>query len=712
MIGGASSDDGYYRINRIPAGTYTLIIRMMGYRTLIVHNLKVSPGGNRVVNIGLKKKVIPMREVRITGGGQGNLLQNEISLVGHEVISPREIVKGAGTLEDAYRALSNLPGVTSRNDFNTQLYVRGGSPDQNLILYNGVEILSPSRLFVVMGGGISLVNPDIVSTIDLAPGGFGVEYGNKMSALVQIRTRDGNKKKTSVRSSAALVTARAVAEGPINDGKGSWVLAGRRSFYDLLANNVYSKNYVFPFYYDLFAKLSYNFSQDRKMHLFYSHLGEGAKMYSIENENIDLLNSGTGNIFGLQYHSILSPSLAANMNLGYYSDQNDLKIYDTFTYRFGAKLNYDVNRLSLRGDLSYYPTKRLNVKTGAELLFNRTNVLWSIDWRNFVELPDSMQFHVDSFRSGAYWKAKFQFTSWFDVNFGIRYDYSTVYNEAEWNPRGKLRLSPRKDLTLWFATGKYSQFPDIMTIIGRGEPMDITKNSQELVAEQAYHNIFGTQWSYKSNIVTRLELYRKTFQRLLTTNDDNHYIPVNDGVGFAQGVEFTFRKIRDENDRLSFWLNYGYSEAKWKNAKYNNWYYLDYDQRHQADVGFDVKLSKTLIFGVTYHYGSGFPYTPIMGLKRNADSVGGYLDGWEVDKARKNSSRYPPYSRLDVRLSYEMKGAYHFSAYIDFINVLNNHNIYLYQWDFYPNANGKTVGKRSIIYMLPFIPSFGLSLSL
>src|SRR4030067_1270846 len=131
--------------------------------------------------------------------------------------------------------MRSLPGVASRNDLNTQLYIRGGSPDQNLILYDGIEILTPSRLLVVMGGGISLVNPDVIETIDLAPGGFGVENGNKMSALIQLKTRDGRRDRLSMRTSASFVTARTVMEGPLPGHKGSWVVAARRSFYDIFA---------------------------------------------------------------------------------------------------------------------------------------------------------------------------------------------------------------------------------------------------------------------------------------------------------------------------------------------------------------------------------------------------------------------------------------------------------------------------------------------
>jgi len=711
MIGAASSKEGFYKIKRVPPGVYTFIVRIIGYRTMVIHNVKIGPGKTRIINIGLRKKILPMKEISVTGDGSGRILPHEISLIGHEIMRPRDVIKRPGALEDAYRVLSTLPGVTSRNDFNTQLYIRGGSPDQNLILYDGVEILTPSRLFVVMGGGISLVNPDVVGRIDLAPGGFGVEYGNKMSALIRIQTRDGRRDRVAVKTSASLVTARAVAEGPLKSGRGSWLLAGRRSFYDLLANNVYSKNYVFPFYFDLQAKIAYNLNPDQKLSAFYSHLGEGARMYRIENENMDLLNKGTGNIFGIQYHSILSPTLASNVNFGFYSDRNSVKILDTFNYKFGADLNYAVKRTSIRGDIIYYPFRPLEVKTGAELVFNRTDVLWLMDWRNYVDLPDSMSFHVNSARANSYWKAQLRVASWLDVNFGMRYDYSTIYNKAEWNPRGKLKVGLTNDMSLWYSIGAYSQFPDILTIIGRGEPLDITKNTDELGAERSLHNIVGLQWTHKNQFNAKLEIYHKRFSRLLARKDDD-YVPYNTGIGTAEGVEISLQKIRNKNDAFGFWANYGFSVAKFKRTPEDDWHYLDYDQRHQVAVGIELKLYKSWILSTTYHYGSGFPYTPILAMRRDVTSVGGYLQGWDVVKADRNSARYPVYSRLDVRLSYESKGKHNISAYIDFINVLNHNNVYLYQWDFYSQANSETIGKRSVFYMLPFVPSFGLIFSL
>ncbi len=714
MLGSSTGPKGVFTIKGVPEGEYNLFVMMMGYRTMLVRNVRVFPGKTRKIYIPLRPKVLELGGVQVTADKATQLVDHERSLAGHEVITPRLVVNRAGAFEDAYRAMISLPSVSSRNDLNTQLYVRGGSPDQNLVLYEGIEILNPSRLFVVMGGGVSVVNPDIIQAIDLAPGGFEVNYGNKMSALMRINTREGRRDRTSVGTSLSLINARTVAEGPLAEGRGSWLVAARRSLYDLLANQLYSQSYVFPYFYDLHSKIAYNFNVNTKLSAFYTRLGEGAQLFDFESEKLDLLNKGKGNIAGLRLNSIINPKLAVNALAGYYSDQNNINVYDTFNYDYHAKLNYAVERFTLRGDLQYYPFDWLLLRTGTQTQFHNTDLVWNVDWRNYLELPDGLLFQSDYVHNSSYWQLRFRKKNWFELTAGLRYDYSSLYNEVNWSPRCKLVVTPAENFTVWYNIGLFSQFPDILTIISRGEPLDITRNTSELCSERSVHNIIGAKWEGNQRSMFKAEIYSKSFDQLLMTTDENFYIPVNTGFGTAQGIELTYQYRRSEGDRLGFWMNYGYSEAKYKRHSGGRWIRFDYEQRHQFAAGLDWRLSKKWSVSGVWRSGSGFPYTPIEAMKQNASAKGGPVDGWEIVKAGKNSANYPAYSRLDVRLAYRIYSqTRRFTAYIDFINVLNHPNVYQYEWDFYLTDGGnKAVGSRTTVYMVPFIPSFGLSFSL
>ncbi|MBN1999614.1 TonB-dependent receptor [candidate division KSB1 bacterium] len=714
MLGSSTDLNGYFIIKGVPPGEYNLFVLMMGYRTMLIHKVQVYPGQTRKIYVRLRPKVLELGGVQVTADRATQMVDQERSLAGHEVITPRLVINKAGAFEDAYRAMITLPSVSSRNDLNTQLYVRGGSPDQNLVLFEGIEILNPSRLFVVMGGGVSVVNPDIIQAIDLAPGGFEVNYGNKMSALMQINTREGRRDKTSVGSSVSLINARTVAEGPFADGRGSWLVAARRSFYDLLANRLYSQNYVFPYFYDLHAKVAYNLSVNSKLSAFYSRLGEGAQLFDFESESLDLLNKGKGHIAGLRFNSIINPQLAVNLLAGFYTDQNNIKVYDTFNYAYHAKLNYGVERTTLRGDLHYYPFEWLLLRTGTQTQFLKTDLLWNVDWRNYLQLPDGLLFHSNYVQNSSYWQVRYRNQRWFELTTGLRYDYSSLYNEVNWSPRCKFVFAPQDNITFWYNIGLFSQFPDILTIISRGEPLDITQNTSELNSERSLHNIIGVSWESKNRSMVKAEVYSKNFDQLLMTENEITFSPVNTGLGTAQGFEFTYQFRRMEEQRFGFWVNYAYSETKYKRSRTDKWVYFDYDQRHQFATGLEWRLSKRWNVSGVWRFGSGFPYTPIKAMKKNMDASDGPVDGWEFVKEEKNSARYPNYSRIDLRLAYSFNTqAWGLSAYVDFINLLNHPNVYQYEWDFYLTDGGtKAIGSRTTVYMVPFIPSFGLSFHL
>ncbi len=714
-LGAVSGRNGAFYIERVPPGTYQLVVTMLGYRRMIIKDVVVRAGEVRALRVSLNRQAIDMGKVQVEAKREAQAFQYEKSIAGHEIITPRFIARRPGALEDAYRALNVLPGVTARSDLNTQLYIRGGSPDQNLFLYDGIEITTPGRLFIIMGGGISLVNPDIVQGIDLEPGGFDASHGDKTSALLQIVNREGRRDRTAASASLAMVTARAVAEGPIGKSKGSWLVAGRRSFYDLFANRLYEKDYIFPYYYDLHAKTAYDLTRSSRLTTFYTHLGEGAKMMNVESEQLGLLNSGLGHIAGLRLNSLLSSKVMADLLLGYYEDRNDIRMFDTYNARYHANLQYGIRRRTARAELSYEATPRISFKGG--VLFNNhaTDLDGAIEWRNEIPLLDfdSLRFAIHSKDLGAFSQLRLLPRNWLEVNAGVRYDYSSLYNEYLWHPRVKLLLFPKRRANIWLSYGSYSQYPDIMTVIGRGEPLDIGSNSENIGAERAEHRIIGMQYAPSAGSLFKVELYRKDMTDLLVNPNSLLFIPENSGTGLARGVEFSFQRKRQAEERFGWWANLALAEAKYKRFGGDEWRYFDNDQRLQASAGAEWRISKGWQCSLIGHYNSGFPYTPIRAIQRDLEAPREPLYNYAIINKAHNSARYPYYLRCDVRLGYlrESRGRT-FSAYLDLINVLNRKNLYLYDWR-YEKSSDESDGyvRRSVIYMMPFLPSFGVSFS-
>jgi len=712
-LGAVSGKNGAFYIERVPPGTYQLAVTMLGYRKMVVKNLVVQANQVRALRVSLNRQAIDMGKVQVQAKREAHAFDYEKSIAGHEIISPRFITRRPGALEDAYRALNILPGVTARSDLNTQLYIRGGSPDQNLILYDGIEITTPGRLFIIMGGGISLVNPDIIQAIDLEPGGFDASHGGKTSALLQLANRDGRRDKSTFSTSLAMVTARAVAEGPILKGRGSWLVAGRRSFYDLLANRLYEKDYIFPYYYDLHAKAALDVAQDIRLTAFYTHLGEGAKMMNVESEQLDLLNAGKGHITGVRCTSLLTPTLLAHLLLGYYRDNNDVQMFDTYNARYHVNLNYGIERRTARSELTWNPRAWFGVKSGAQIDNHTTDLDWRLKWRNSLNLPDSIRFTIRSRDSGAFAQARLRPWRWLEWNAGLRYEYSSHYDEYHWHPRLKALFFPQQRVNFWLSYGSYSQYPDFMTVIGRGEPLDITRNAENIGAEQAVHWILGLQWAPNPASQIKVELYRKQMSDLLVNPGVQLFIPENSGSGLANGVELSFQRSRRTEERFGWWANMALTEARYRRSSTDPWRYFDYDQRIQVSAGAELRLSKRWQCSFLGHYSSGFPYTPILAIQRDVEAPRDPLFHYTLVNAGENSARYPYYLRCDLRLSYLRQTPGHtFSAYLDLINILNRKNTYMYDWR-YEKSSDQSDGyvRRSVIYMMPFLPSFGISLA-
>ncbi|MBN1999893.1 TonB-dependent receptor [candidate division KSB1 bacterium] len=702
-IGGATDSRGVFYIHNIPQGEHELMVTMMGYRTMLIKGLVVNEDKYRILKIKLAAKILELGGVEITAEKPRQVQEEKLQTIDREIIEPRQIKHQIGTLDDYYRAVVNLPSVAQRNDYSPQLYIRGGSPDQNLIMYDGIEILIPTRMMLLLGGGISLVNPDMISDLELSPGGFGVEFGNKLSGMLQINNRDGNKE-FSIKTGLSPVSSHACFEGPLLKGRGSWILAGRRSFYDMMANRIIQGNNIFPYYHDVHFKTSFFFKPDHKISLFYANLGEGAQINGLELEEMDILNKGSGHIAGLNYGIVLNKKLAFHSLAGYYEDLNDIKIFDMNNHSYNARLKYHFKRISFKSNLLYYPSEWLHIKSGITTTKLTNYVRSQIDWRSWINLPDNLNDAFGDVLTAGYTQLSIQ-NKELSITTGIRYDYSEYYKQALTSPRIKFTIFPSEKFSFWTSHGLYTQFPDVMTIISRGTPMDLSQN--KLKAEQATHHIAGCDIRVKPDMILKLETFQKSINEMLTQRE-NTYIPENNGIGSISGIELTFQKSQKAPGSWGFHLNYALYSAKYRLKDQNKWFYFDHDQRHRLSAGLIISFKNGFIAGMNYHFGSGYPHTPVLGMQQTKGTQYDYVKGWQLLEGEINSSRYPYYSRLDVRFQYRYL---RFSVYLDIINVLNNQNVYLYEWDFWLTHN-TGIGTKTVYNMMPILPTIGCSFEL
>ena len=238
--GTATNHDGYFVISEIPSGNYTVVVSYLGYNTL-KKSVSLKNDVDLAFSVTLEITPIEMSLIQVTGEEVDRRVNIQIS---RNTLNMRQL-KNVPQLGEAdlFRSLQSLPGVLTESEFSTGLIIRGGNSDQNLILLDGITVYNPSHV----GGFFSNFIVDAIKEADLLKGGFNAEYGGRLSAVLNVRSREGNRNKFNGKGSVSLLSAQTTMEGPI--GKGAWLMSGRRTYFDQVFKGT---SFHFPYYfYDL-----------------------------------------------------------------------------------------------------------------------------------------------------------------------------------------------------------------------------------------------------------------------------------------------------------------------------------------------------------------------------------------------------------------------------------------------------------------------------
>ncbi|MBD3170143.1 MAG: TonB-dependent receptor plug domain-containing protein [candidate division Zixibacteria bacterium] len=708
-----TNEDGYFSIDVGERKIKQISVTRIGIAPVSVDTDKIkSTEGAYIIEV----KTVPITlqgSVATDNRRPGELRRSSTPSV--RDIDGRKITMMTGANEDLLRSLSYMPGVVTRSDFTSQLYVRGGGPDQNLVLVDGIMLANPYRL----GTYISCFNPYLVSDVELLPGGFPVNYGDRLSSVLYIKYRNGRRDRYSLSTNASLITTSLLAEGPLFDKKGGFIASVRRTHYDLALNAFSTEKVAYPYFYDLQSKLDYDFSDEvyGEIHLNASTGGFKLKTeQGYDDRDIVDLHQNDQNRDGL-----------LSFTLGYKpSDNLNIRsqiahIYRWDKYRahgtFDVDVNIDAWRVSVKQDAVYKPdSKDYRVSMGWEHHHGYYDFGW--DWvaddtlRKQLRPGDEKPFMPSQYQfdyngrnlfGGAY--LSFDYLKWnkFKPTIGIRMDSSEMVGETNFSPRLSLnyRLDPQH--TFKFAWGYYYQHPNYEQLAERGYYPELWRNS-DIKAEKAIHYLAGWEYLHDINLVFGLDFYYKHLDDLVVDNPDG--IPVNAGRGYSEGIEIYIEKRKLEESKISGWISYTLGKA-WKKTPWDAYYPIN-DQRHTINILADIRLGGGVDLGLNWHFGSGMPYTPIVGadIIYRKDAVTGLRIPYATPiYGATNSSRYPAYHRLDVRLGYNFEWfSLPWTIYAEALNAYNRKNVHYYSYhDIY--------SEREAIYEMPLMPSFGLSVT-
>jgi len=724
-MGTATDSDGYFVILNVPKGEYELVVTYLGFGQ-IKNPIQVGIGESVTLNFELSPSLVELTTVDVSAQKLERKVNMQISRTNLNVRQLKSVPQLGEA--DLFRTLQSLPGVLTANDFSTGLIIRGGNSDQNLILLDGITVYNPSHV----GGIFSNFILDAVKEADLLKGGFNAEYGGRLSAVLNVRSREGNQKHFKGKGSLSLLSAQSTMEGPI--GKGAWLASGRRTWFDKVFEGT---KLEFPYYFwdfqgHIFQDLT---SNDRVSFSWYA--GDDDLYW----DEFELKGQWGNETYSLNYRKLFGRKLVSNFLLA----KSRFDIYFGLGGDAGIGERDYISDLTARNDWTFFWFDKAQLKYGIEL----KDLEFVYTAEGFGETLFESKTATNE--AAAYTKLKYWPSEKLMIEPGFRIGYyGNSKNHIFYDPRFSTKYLLTDTRYINFSIGIYHQFMETIQDDYNPNILDawfaVDKSIEPASSEQI---IFGYEEYFPYNIKVQIEGYYKTMNNILTFVDNRSTTDesisstnldslVDAGDGYAYGGEFFLQK---EIGRVNGWVSYAWSISR---KELNGAeYFTNWDRRHVFNVIGNVVLPRSWSFNLKMTYQSGQPFTPILGYFYESLPGGSINDqAIRTIPGGRNSARYPNYDRLDIgftkRFKYkQLSGEF----FIQAINAYWAKNVFRYvykfgsiyngidddgDWDVKKhdeNGNGlpdhgeinvdeadEGIPQKQIIHGLPIIPTIGFSI--
>ena len=682
-----TNQSGFYVLAGLPAGSYTATLSCMGYRP---ESRSLTLAQEQELTLSLELQTAPVQldvvEVR-PGRSELSIEPSKMTLQTRQLTSLPSIAEA-----DLFRAVQSLPGVSTLSDFSAGLYVRGGSPDQNLILLDDIDVYNPNHLF----GFFSTFNVDAVKTVDLQKSGFPAQYGGRLSSLLDVHNREGNRKRLAGVARTGFIASSATLEGPWP--RGSWMLSGRQTHIAALAR---AAKIDLPYgFYDVQGRVNYDVAaNDRTSLSYYS----GRDRLDWNQPGLNLLLDWGNETWSSQWTHVVNPQLFSHFVLGH--SRFDSRAIIAFE-DFGFRMKNSIDDLSLKGNLSWTPAAAHKIDFGSEMK--------SLDFRFRSEVGDASQlaFNYQGVYGALYAQDAWKLSEVWRLQTGLRLDYYSRGRYLRLGPRLSVEREIDPKARIHLTWGRYSQFLNLVSQKGASFadmwfPVDRT-----LQPGGADHYVLGADFGPYDAFDLSVEAYYKPYRNVVEFSEEFSRSLIdpnstmsqlfNSGTGRAFGGEVF---LRNRWRGWDGWLGYTFGVADRTIQGYNfgREYHPDYDRRHQVVVAQNRPLSRHWQTSLTFHYGSGQPLTLPVGRYTFRDISGREYD--TVLEGEKNASRLPAYHRLDVGVSgsYPYRG-WQIEPELQIVNLYNRKNVYIRTYDMTKNP-----ATYKDITMLPLLPTLGVT---
>ena len=701
ILKGAATDvNGLYNITSLESGNYKLIVTYIGYDTTEL-NIFIKEGEVKTKNIEITESSVKLNEVKISG--ERIEMKTEVKAASIKITSQDlKIIPSIGGEPDLAQYMQIIPGVVFTGDQGGQLYIRGGSPIQNKVLLDGMTIYSPFHSI----GLFSVFDSDIIRTTDVYTGGFGAEYGGRISSIMDIKTIDGGKK-LSGKLSSNTFGSKVLVKGPISKNKkSSFILSAKTSYLDKTSELFYKEPILFfddkglPYSFtDIYSKISFQGNNGSKLSVFGFNFTD-----KVNYENVSKLNwksNGIGSQFTLLPNG--SPILIEG-NIAY---SNYLIELNEIAYPLRSS---SISGFDMGLDFTSFPNQG-KLKYGFDIHG------FSTDFTTYNSINQRVDQDENTTEFSSYFNYQFKSIRWI-VEPGLRLQYYGKLGTSL-EPRIGLKYITSENLRLKLAAGNYSQNilstssdRDIVSLFNGtiSSPENIKDNDGSDLTQKfqkSKHLIIGIELDLNENIDLQIEGYIKDFSQL--TNINRNRIDVSDPEfiiesGIAKGIDLLFKY---KKDNIYLWTVYSYGSIS---RKFNELIYSpNFDRRHNINfvASYNYGKNKSWKTDLRWNLGSGFPFTQTQGFYEQIS----FSDGINTDYSSENGNlgiiysdlnegRLPYYHRLDLSTSknikFNKKSSLEISGSIT--NIYNRENIFYFN---------RIKNKR--INQLPFMPSVGIN---
>ena len=672
--GVSSNQYGFYSLT-LPEGEYEITISHVGYNT---QRRTIQLIQNTEADFFLSPRSTTYTEVVVTSKRRdANVKTAQMGKFDLSINQVKALPVLLGEV-DILKTLQLLPGVRNAGEGNTGLYVRGGGPDQNLIMLDDAIVYNTGHLF----GFFSIFNADAIKNTTLIKGGMPAQYGGRLSSVLDVAMKDGNMNKTQVDGGIGLIASRISIQGPIKKNRASYIISGRRTYIDALIKPFVKKSSQFYgsgyYFYDLNTKVNYRFSDKDRLYLS-GYFGEDIFDFKNSRRSFNA-NIPWGNATAtMRWNHVFNRKLFANTTLVY----NKYKFaFNAAQENFSLSLASGIRDYNAKIDIDYYPAPQHKVKFGGLFSYHKftPNILSGHQDSTLFEPNNESTKYANEM--GIYVQDDWELNEKIQMHFGFRYSGfaqigpytkydrddngnkldSVVYKRGELvkayggpEPRFTIRYAFNDETSVKAAVTRNLQYIHLVSNAGTTLPTDLWVPSTFRVQPQkSWLYALGLFKNFKDNMYeTSVELYYKDMQNQIEYREG--YTPsLKDpeeefvfGRGWSYGSEFFVNKSRG---KLTGWIGYtlSWTYRKFPDLNDNKTYPAKYDRRHDLSVVATYELSPRWKLSGVFVYASGNATS----LPERFYIIGGVLT---QEYSKINAYRLPSYNRLDFSAIYTPK---------------------------------------------------------